>query len=128
MARFAHAYPDFELRRNYKHAPVDFHIVNRRTKRLVGWMELKTRQFASTDRATVYLSWQKYVNLRQWSEWSGLMSYYAVQLDDAMFAIRLDAVSPHGKLVLAGRHDRPNDPFAQEPIIEVALSTMQRID
>lgn len=128
MARFAKAYPEFALGRCYKSAPVDFYIMRVATKRVVGWMEVKTRTFASTDHPSVFITWQKYVSLRQWSEWSGQMSYYAVQLDDAMFAIRIDAIFVHGRLVVRGRHDRPDDPFAHEPSVEVMLRMMQRID
>ena len=102
-------------------APIDWYAV--RDGRLVGLLELKTRQHPRDKYRTVFLNIRKWLALTLTSIGVGVPSVYVVRFTDSLCWIRVSQVDPRNMRIggCLGIVKSRND---VEPVIEVPVNTL----
>jgi hypothetical protein len=101
--------------------PLDFVMV--RDRRVEGWLEVKCRNYASTDFDTLMLSCQKYSAAIRLSSVTGRPVNLAVQWTDMLGFLNLPC---DGDVIWGGRSDR-GDWQDAEPCMHFPIAKFRRI-
>lgn len=112
-----------ELRRFAKLSPIDWYCV--RHERVIGLVELKCQNRASTDRPDVFFAFRKWLALNMGCVGSAVGGVFVAAFTDGVFWIPIQQIDAT-RLVMGGRRDRG---FANdwEPIVLVPVSHMVRV-
>lgn len=115
---------DCEIRKFADLAPVDWYAV--RTGRVIGLIELKSRNNESTQYPTVFLSLRKWMCLNQHGYGLKCPGFFVVRFLDGVFAVRVAEIDATNNR-LAGGNRAVKSPSDIEPQIDVPLSLFRKV-
>jgi hypothetical protein len=102
--------------------PIDFYAV--RHGRLVGLIELKSRNHSSSTHSTVFLNIRKWLALKMAQVGLAVPAVYVVRFNDCIMYIKIDDIDTT-KIRITGTKKIVKSNTDVEPIIEVPVSSMK---